>query len=226
MDFVVLEAEGLPDIPGGRQVYGLASGLAEKDVAKVMFHHHRQSGGGAPFLAPQLRALAAVSLVRCREDRLDRRDLSATAGGEGALLEGLARALARQQGPLLVWDGGRNVSAWLAVRTLVHRTTWGRPPVQRVETELDLAGPRIPRHDLAARLGIGSVPVPDDESSWEAYREQGEGRLAARCALNAAATARLWLDHCLARDAIAADDHGALAAQLLRVTPPPVTDAA
>lgn len=228
MDFLVIEAEGLPDIAGARQVYGLAPDLADKDVAKVMFHHHLHSGDAASFLPPHLRTIAAVSLVRCRDDRMERQDLSATAGGERELLGELARAFARQMGPFLVWDGGRNVSTWFAVRALVHRTTWGRSRAQRLEAEVELdpTVPVIARHHLAGRLDIRCAAIPHDESNWQAFRQAGEGRLVERCALNAVATTHLWLRHCLVRDAITADEHKALSDQLTRMTARRMTDAA
>ena len=226
MEFLVIEAEGLPDIAGGRQMYGLAPGLPDREVAKVMFHHHLHGGGGAPFLGPHLRAIAAVSLVRCRDERLQRTDLKSAPNGEREVLGELVRISSREHGSLLAWDGERNVSTWLNLRALIHGTSWNPPVVKRVESELDLADTRIDRHHLASRLAIAAVEMPDDQTGWEHFRQTGIAGAVGRCAVNAMATAHLWLRHCLARDVVTADEYEALSDQLSRMTLPPLTDAA
>lgn len=219
VQFLAIEAEGVPDIAGARQVYGIPPALPDEDVAKVVFHHHLQDRPGMPYLATHVRSVAAISLVLCRDDRLQRHDLSLAEEGERVLLQDLARIFSADKGPLVVWDGRRDLFSWLSLRALVNGVSWELPATVRLEDELGLTANPIPRHELARRLGIAAIEIPEDETSWQGILERGMTSAVERCALNAAATARLWLLSRLTRGAITLDDHDALADHLGRVFP-------
>lgn len=225
VQFLAIEAEGVPDIAGARRVYGLPPALADEDVAKVVFHHQLQDRPRMPHLATHLRSVAAISLVLCRDDRMQRRDLSVTEEGERALLQELTGVFSADKGPLVVWDGQRDMFSWLSLRALVNGVSWELPAAVRLEDELGLTANPIARHELARRLGIAAIEIPDDETSWQGILDTGMTGAVERCALNAAATTRLWLLSCLTRSTITLDDHDALADQLARVSPLQETDA-
>jgi hypothetical protein len=100
------------------------------------------------------------------------------------------------------------------------------PDTVQLESELGLGKNPVPRHELARRLDIAAIEIPDDETNWQDVREDGMTRAVERCARNAAATAGLWLRSCLTRGTLSVDDHEALADQLSCMVPVRTTDAA
>jgi predicted PolB exonuclease-like 3'-5' exonuclease len=217
MDVTVLEIEALPDLAGGRRVYGLGREVSDKDVAKVIFHHHGRSDAGR-FLAPHLRTIVAVSLLCFRDERLTRSLWSVEQGNEGSLIEKLHRQLSAVPGELVVWDGGRDLAALFSVRAMVaHRVM---SPLRMlcldrflgVDTRADMN-----RSALAKRLGIPGEEIPGDEVNWDFFRAEGMAPLLQRCASNANATMKLWLAHGLATGKVTADDYDLLWNQLDRL---------
>ena len=219
MDVGVLEVEALPDVAGARRVYGLGREVSDKDVAKVIFHHHGRSDAGR-FLAPHLRRIVAVSLLRFRDECLTRALWSVEEeGSEATLIERLQRHLSAVPGDLVVWDGGRDLAGLFRVRAMVTQRILSPPRMLRLDRILGAdARSDMNRNDLAKRLGIPGEGIPADEVNWDVFRHEGMAPLLRRCASNAAATMKLWLAHGVATGEITVDDHELLLSQLDRLT--------
>jgi len=213
MDFVILEAEGLPDIEGGRRVLGVTGEATDKAVAKVMFHHQLHRYGGVSFLAPHLRSIAVACLLRCRDDELSFDVVNAAEGGEGAAICAIRRALAGAA-ETVFWDGGRQVPAWLLGRALVAETDFSPVNAWALERQLGLNIDEVDRTELTARLGFACDPLPTDEANWKACSQTGFGDLVARCTLNAFATARIYLRHRRVTGVVTAEDYARFLARL------------
>lgn len=213
MDFLVVEAEGLPDIAGGRRVLGLAANTADKTVAKVVFHHQLHRYGGAPFLSPHLRTLAVVCLLRCRDEELYLDTLSAADCAEPVMLGEIRQCLTRS-GEAVYWDGGRDMAAWLLGRALVGETAFSPLASLPLEAQLGLAIATADRCEIARRFGFECDQVPGDEANWDHYLEVGYAGMVSRCVRNALATARIFLRHRLVGGVITPEDHRLLGQRL------------
>lgn len=206
MDFLVVEAEGLPDIAGGRRVFGLSPDTPDKTVAKVMFHHQLHRYEGATFLPPHLRALVVVCLLRCRDEELQLDTLVASQNEEPEMLEAIASSLARS-GEAVYWDGGRGFSSWLLGRAMVTERTLAPLTTLPLEPQLGLDVNRVNRAELASRFDIACDAVPADEANWDQFRQTGYRNMAVRCARNTLATARIFLRQRMVSSAITEEDH-------------------
>lgn len=218
MDVSVLEVEALPDVAGARRVYQLGREVSDKDVAKVIFHHHGRSDAGR-FLAPHLRTIVAISLLRFRDECLTRALWSVEEeGSEATLIERLQRHLSAVPGDLVVWDGGRDLAGLFSMRSMVTQRVLSPPRMLRLDRVLGAdARPDMNRNDLAKRLGISVEGIPTDEVNWDLFRHEGMAPLFRRCASNAAATMKLWLAHGIATGEITFDDHELLLNQFDRL---------
>lgn len=120
MTWLAFDIETIPDIDGGRRLYGL-EGLSDKDVAKVMFHKRRQESGGSDFLRHHLQRVVAISIVL--RDRY-RQQLEIRSLGEGAdeatLLQEFFGLIDRYSPTLISWNGSGFDLPVLHYRTLVH----------------------------------------------------------------------------------------------------------
>ena len=66
MNVLVFDIETVPDVDAGRRLYKL-EGLADQDVAKVMFHKRREQTGDSDFLRHHLHRVVAISAVLRRD---------------------------------------------------------------------------------------------------------------------------------------------------------------
>lgn len=218
MDFSVVEVETLPDIAGARQVYGLASDVSDKNVAKVIFHHLQQTGNQGRFLPPGLAMISAVSVVAFRDQCLSLSSWSRQQDDEASLLKAFSRHRAKLSGEMVVWGSGRNLTQLFAVRSMV--VGCAMPPLSLLPLASLLGGSggdEDGRTVIAGRLGITSESAGSDEGNWEHYRKTGFSPLADKCLLNAVATSRLWLSYCQATGRITADDKCFLVDQIDRL---------
>ena len=62
MNVLAFDIETIPDIEGGRKLYGL-EGLDDQDVARVMFNKRREKTG-SEILPAHLQKVIAISVVR------------------------------------------------------------------------------------------------------------------------------------------------------------------
>ncbi|MEN8175881.1 MAG: hypothetical protein ABFS23_08970, partial [Pseudomonadota bacterium] len=190
MKTLFVEAEGLPDIAGARDAFALGSELADKDVAKVLFHRELQPD--RRFLPPQLRRLAVLVVLTLEDDSLHVTSWDLGRQDEAGILEQLHRLMDRPGTRALAWDDGRDMGAWLRIRTLVNRGRFAGTPLEDLEAALGARQP-VSRPALCARLGIGATPLLDDAANWDTYSRDGMDPLVERCRRNVCASASLWV---------------------------------
>lgn len=228
MSFLIVEAEGIPDVDGGRRVYGLEPDLGDRAVVKVMSHYHLQHHGrSAPFFEHHLRSVAAVSLLHCRDEEVREIGLSIDHASEREMIEAVQNRISACDGTPVFWDGARDVAVWLTMRAMLHGCRLDlrhQPPVEHM---LGLSVTRTRRHHLAKRFGMDAYAVPDDEQNWQVVRQQGGlASVVVRCASNARATAMLWYRYRLVNGDMTRDEYDAVAEGLEDHKPTGVNDTA
>lgn len=207
MDFVVVEAEGLPDVDGARRAFDLDEHLGDDAVARVLFHHHQERRDRHPFLDAPLRTIAAATLIRCRDDEIGIESFSIDDLAEAKLLEAVGAHWAPRGESGVFWDGGRTLSVWLGIRALVHGTSLSLSNGRSLEQRLGLGERGPSRSDLARRLDIPCEELPSDEENWRDFISGSIDGIVRRCRLNATATARLFLRHRLVAGELTSEDY-------------------
>ena len=196
MNILFLNIETLPDIQGARQLYHLPDDLADKDVAKIIFHHHmHREGRDSRFLRPFQAAISQVALLSVRDDVPAVEILEAGDKGEPRLLRRLGERIRRHDTKVVFWDEGRDVDALIKVRSLIHSVVLDHSSLTSIENQLGLTAGDIGIDQLANRLGIAVEPVASDEMLWTAWRKQGAEAVRRRCRTNLSATVQIGLRH-------------------------------
>lgn len=124
MNVFVFDIETVPDVEGGRRVYGLPA-LAAADVAEVMFSKRRQEGGG-DFLRPHLQRVVAIAGVLRSAERCKVWSLGNPDSPEQELLQRFFDGLARYTPTLVSWNGSGFDLPVLHYRGLLHGINMSR----------------------------------------------------------------------------------------------------
>ncbi|OBS10411.1 3'-5' exonuclease [Acidihalobacter prosperus] len=104
MNVMVFDIETVPDVDGGRRVYGL-DGLSDADVAQAMYQLRMAKTGG-DFLAHHLHRIVAISVVFRHADQLKVWSLGDLDSDESELLRRFFDGLDRYTPTLVSWNGG------------------------------------------------------------------------------------------------------------------------
>lgn len=115
----VFDIETVPDIEGGRRIYGL-EGLDERDAANAMFTLRRQETGGSDFLRHHLHRIVAISAVLRTRDGIKVWSLGDEHSSEKELIERFFSGIDRYLPTLVSWNGGGFDLPVLHYRTLRH----------------------------------------------------------------------------------------------------------
>ncbi len=118
MNVMVFDIETIPDVEGGRRLYGL-EGLGDREVASVMFHKRRQETG-SEFLRHHLQRVVAISVVLCSRDTFKVWSLGEPEAPESELIQRFFDGLERFTPTLVSWNGGGFDLPVLHYRALVH----------------------------------------------------------------------------------------------------------
>lgn len=105
MNILTFDIETVPDVMGGRQLYGL-DGLPDEDVARAMFQKRRQETGGSEFLPLHLHRVAAVSIALRRGDEFRLWSLGTPESGEAELVRRFFEGIEKFIPDLVSWNGG------------------------------------------------------------------------------------------------------------------------
>jgi predicted PolB exonuclease-like 3'-5' exonuclease len=119
MSVLVFDIETVPDVDGGRRLYGL-EGLGDEDTAKVMFQKRRQETGGSEFLRLHLQRIVAISAVLRTADRFRVWSLGEIEAGEKELLERFFDGIERFTPTLVSWNGSGFDLPVIHYRSLLH----------------------------------------------------------------------------------------------------------
>ena len=120
MNILVFDIETIPDIDSARRLYDL-EGLADREVAEVMFSQRRQqTGGNSEFLRHHLHKVVAISVVLRARDKLGVWSLGDRESLEKELLQRFFEGIERYSPMLVSWNGGGFDLPVLHYRSLLH----------------------------------------------------------------------------------------------------------
>jgi predicted PolB exonuclease-like 3'-5' exonuclease len=120
VNLLVFDIETVPDLSGGRRLFGL-EGLSDKDVANVMFNRRRQETGGSEFLRLHLQQVVAISVVLRHGEQLKVWSLGDPDAPEVDLIRRFFDGLDRYTPTLVSWNGSGFDLPVLHYRALLHR---------------------------------------------------------------------------------------------------------
>lgn len=118
MNVMVFDIETVPDVDGGRRLYGL-DGLDDTAVAKAMAQLRIQKTGGE-FLAHHLHRIVAISVVFRSRDTVKVWSLGDLEADEGELITRFFDGIERYTPTLVSWNGGGFDLPVLHYRGLLH----------------------------------------------------------------------------------------------------------
>ncbi|RKZ35206.1 MAG: 3'-5' exonuclease [Gammaproteobacteria bacterium] len=118
MNVLVFDIETIPDVEGGRRLYGLGD-LSDSDVAQVMFQKRREESG-SEFLRHHLHRVVAIAAVLSSGDRLKVWSLGTAESDERDLIQRFFDGLDSYSPNLVSWNGGGFDLPVLHYRALLH----------------------------------------------------------------------------------------------------------
>jgi predicted PolB exonuclease-like 3'-5' exonuclease len=119
MNVFVFDIETVPDTTAGRRLYGL-DGLADAEVANVMFHKRRQETGEHEFLRLHLQRVVAISAVIRSGDLLKVWSLGDPDAPEEELIRRFFDGIEKFTPNLVSWNGSGFDLPVLHYRALLH----------------------------------------------------------------------------------------------------------
>jgi len=119
VNVLAFDIETIPDVESGRKLYGL-DGLADREVAQVMFAKRREQTGDSDFLRHHLHRVAAISVVLRRESTVSVWSLGEPDSSEAELLRRFFEGIEKYTPTLVSWNGGGFDLPVLHYRCLVH----------------------------------------------------------------------------------------------------------
>ncbi len=119
MNTLVFDIETVPDIAGGRRLYGL-SGLDDAAAAEALFKLRRQETGGSDFIRHSLQRVVCISAVLRTRDGLRVWSLGEESSSEADLIRRFFAGLERYSPTLVSWNGSGFDLPVLHYRALLH----------------------------------------------------------------------------------------------------------
>ncbi len=118
MNVFVFDIETIPDIEGGRRLYGLED-LSDREVANIMFHKRRQETG-SEFLRVHLHRIVAISVALRSGDRFSVWSLGDEDAPEAELVSRFFSGIEKYSPTIVSWNGRSFDLPVLHYRSLVH----------------------------------------------------------------------------------------------------------
>lgn len=195
MNVFVFDIETIPDVDGGRRLFGL-DGLSDKDVASAMFARRRQESGN-DFLRLHLQRVVAISAVLRTGDSIKVWSLGTPESTEAELIQRFYDGLDKYTPTLVSWNGGGFDLPVLHYRALRHSITaprywdtgeddntfrwnnyisryhWRHTDLMDVLAMFNLRA-AAPLDEIAVLLGMPGKMGMSGDKVWDAYLE---GRL-------------------------------------------------
>ena len=104
MNVLAFDIETIPDLEGGRRLYGL-EGLSDEDVGRAMFQRRRQETGGSEFLQHYLHRVVAISIAMRDREGFKVWTLGTPESEEAELVKRFFEGLERYTPDLVSWNG-------------------------------------------------------------------------------------------------------------------------
>lgn len=125
MNTFVFDIETVPDIEGGKRLFGL-EGLSDDDVAHAMYQIRRQETGGSDFLRHHLHRIVCISAVLRTRDGFKVWSLGDEKSDERDLITRFFAGIERYNPTLVSWNGGGFDLPVLHYRAMLHGITAGK----------------------------------------------------------------------------------------------------
>ncbi|RFA28340.1 3'-5' exonuclease [Alkalilimnicola ehrlichii] len=119
MNVFVFDIETVPDVEGGRRLYGL-DGLDDTAVADAMFARRRQESGGSDFLRHHLHRISVISIAARLGERFKVWSLGDAGSTEKEVIERFFDGIDRYTPTLVSWNGSGFDLPVLHYRALRH----------------------------------------------------------------------------------------------------------
>ncbi|KAB7627566.1 3'-5' exonuclease [Alkalilimnicola sp. S0819] len=120
MNIFVFDIETVPDVAGGRRLYGLDEALDDNAAAEAMFALRRQQSGGSDFLRLHLHRVVAISIAARMGERFKVWSLGEPEEAEASLIERFFDGVERYTPTLVSWNGSGFDLPVLHYRALHH----------------------------------------------------------------------------------------------------------
>jgi 3'-5' exonuclease len=239
---LVFDIETIPDLDGGRRLYGL-QGLPDDEVAAAMAAL-RQEARGTDFQPPHLHRVIAISVALRNADGLKVLSLGDETSSEAELVKKFFDGIERYKPTLVSWNGSGFDLPVLHYRGLLHgitakrywdcgyfdrETKWNNY-LKRYEFQhtdvmdvLALYSGRnnAPLHEIAMLLGLPGKMGMDGSMVYDAWRAGRLPEIRAYCETDVLNTWLIYLRFQLMRGHLDAQQHAAelaLARQFLQGT--------
>ncbi len=232
---LVFDIETIPDLEGGRRLYGL-QGLPDEDVAAAMAAV-RQEARGTDFQPPHLHRVVAISVALRNAEGLKVLSLGDESSSEAELIKKFFDGIERYKPILVSWNGSGFDLPVLHYRALVHsitarrywdcgyfdrETKWNNY-LKRYEFQhtdvmdvLALYSGRnnAPLHEIATLLGLPGKLGMDGSMVYDAWRTGKLPEIRAYCETDVMNTYLIYLRFQLMRGYLSAEEHAAEVAQV------------
>ena len=119
MNTLVFDIETVPDIAGGRRLYGL-EGLDDAAAAEALFKLRRQETGGSDFIRHSLQRIVCISAVLRTRDGIKVWSLGDEGASEAEIIQRFFAGLERYTPTLVSWNGSGFDLPVLHYRALIH----------------------------------------------------------------------------------------------------------
>lgn len=119
MNTLVFDIETVPDIAGGRRLYGL-SGLDDAAAGEALFKLRRQETGGSDFIRHSLQRVVCISVVLRSRDGLKVWSLGDESASEAEIIRRFYEGVERFQPTLVSWNGSGFDLPVLHYRALIN----------------------------------------------------------------------------------------------------------
>ncbi|MES3040382.1 MAG: 3'-5' exonuclease [Pseudomonadota bacterium] len=119
MNTLVFDIETVPDIAGGRRLYGL-DGLDDAAAGEAMFKLRRQETGGSDFIRHSLQRVVCISAVLRSRDGVKVWSLGDESESEAQIIKRFFDGLEKTQSTLVSWNGGGFDLPVLHYRALIN----------------------------------------------------------------------------------------------------------
>jgi len=105
MNTLVFDIETVPDVESGRRIYDI-NGLADADVAEVMFtQRRRETNGDSEFIRHHLQKIVAISVVLKTNDKFNVWSLGEEDANEKEIVQRFFDGVERYTPILVSWNG-------------------------------------------------------------------------------------------------------------------------
>jgi predicted PolB exonuclease-like 3'-5' exonuclease len=229
MNVFVFDIETVPDVAGGKRLFGL-DGLSDGDVVKALEHLRKQETGGETFLRHFLHRVVAISVAWRYGERFKVWSLGDPEAPERELISRFFDGIERYGPTLVSWNGSGFDLPVLHYRALVHGVAapryWevgdddrefrynnylGRFHWRHIDLMDVIAGYSMravaPLDQVATLLGLPGKMGMDGSKVWESYQQGDIEGIRNYCETDVLNTYLVYLRFELIRGRLSAADY-------------------